>query len=175
MNTSYDLNAYRSHDLSIQMRTSSGDTISMDFSNARQLQLSARSDENGSRADFSFTSMQQYQFSVDSNGIDAQDKKEIAAFMEIAKPYIERFMEEVSGDQQSTPLNKFAENITNAMEPLKALSTPAQNSAKNDLVSLFDESTKMFDQTQKLLDESQKLLDKIFKGFDADFASLLYA
>ena len=51
----------------------------------------------------------------DSNGIDAQDKEEIAAFMEIAKPYIDRFMEEVSGDQQSTPLNKFADSITSAM------------------------------------------------------------
>jgi len=175
MNTSYDLNAYRSHDLSIQMRTSSGDTISMDFSNSQQLQLSAQSDESGSRADFSFASMQQYQFSIDSNGIDAQDKEEIAAFMEIAKPYIDRFMEEVSGDQQSTPLNKFADSITSAMEPMKALPEAAKNSAKSDLVSMFDESMKMFEQTQKLMDESQKLLDKIFKGFDTDFASLLYA
>jgi hypothetical protein len=175
MNTSYELSAYQSHELNIQMRTSSGDVITMDFENTKELALSAQKNQKGESGAFSFASLQQYQFSVQSNGIDAQDQKEIEAFMEIAKPYIDNFMQELADDQQKTPLNQIADLVEKSMQPLKALQSDAQNSAKNDLVSLFDNSLKQFEQSEKLIDESQKLLDRILKGFENDFESLLYA
>jgi type II secretory pathway component PulF len=175
MNTSYELNAYRSHELSIQMKTSSGDVINLDFENTQELALSGQKNPKGESASFSFSSLQQYQFRMQSNGIDAQDKKEIAAFMEIAKPYIENFMQEVADQEQKTPLNQIADLVDKAMQPMKALEAESKQNAKHDLVKLFDDTLKTFEQSQKLIDESQKLLDKILKGFDKDFESMLYA
>lgn len=176
MNTSYDLYAYRSHELNIQMKTSSGDVINLDFENTQELELSAQKDKHGERASFEFSSLQEYQFSMQtSNGIDAQDKREIAAFMETAKPYIENFMQEVADQEQKTPLNQIADLIEKTMEPMKALEHDPKQHGKNDLVKLFDETLKRFDQTEKLIDESQKLLDKLLKGFDKDFKAMLYA
>ncbi|MDQ7059926.1 MAG: hypothetical protein Q9M43_01820 [Sulfurimonas sp.] len=48
MNTSYALDAYRSHDLNIAMKTSSGDVIKMDFSNAESSSFRQTKNENGS-------------------------------------------------------------------------------------------------------------------------------
>jgi len=175
MNTSYELNAYHSHELSIQMKTSSGDVINLGFENTQELALSGQKNAKSERVAFSFSSLQQYQFSMQSNGIDAQDKKEIAAFMEIAKPYIENFMKEVSDQEQKTPLNQIADLVDKAMEPMKTLKPQSKDNAKHDLVKLFDDTLKTFEQSQNLIDESQKLLDKILKGFDKEFKSMLYA
>lgn len=175
MNTSYERNAYHSHELSIQMKTSSGDVINLGFENTQELALSGQKNAKSERAEFSFSSLQQYHFSMQSNGIDAQDKKEIAAFMKIAKPYIEKFMKEVSDQEQKTPLNQIADLVDKAMEPMKALKSQSKESAKHDLVKLFDNTLKTFEQSQNLIDESQKLLDKILKGFDKEFEAFLYA
>lgn len=176
MNTSYDLSAYRSRELNIEMRTSSGDVINLDFANRKQMELSASRDQDGTQASFAFSSMEAYRFSVESDGIDEQDQKEIAAFMEIAQPYIDRFMEEVSAEAQTTPMNKIAQMVEGAFEGLSSKSPNAQNQAKNDLVGLFDESLKAFEQTEKLLSESQKLLDKILRDLElGDAGKLLYA
>ncbi len=175
MNTTYDLNAYRSHELNIKMKTSSGDVINLDFENTQELALSSRENEKERSGSFEFSSLQKYQFSVKGNGIDEQDKKEIAAFMKVAQPYIDNFMKEVSDQQQKTPLNQISDMIEKSMEPIKALSQDGKEHGKNELVKLFDNSLKQFKQSQKLIDESQKLLDKILKGFDKDFQSLIYA
>jgi hypothetical protein len=175
MNTSYELNAYRSHELSIQMRTSSGDKISMDFQNTQELSLAAKQNGTSSEASFSFASLQQYQFQMQSNGIDAQDQKEIDAFMKIAQPYIDNFMQELSENQQKTPLNHVSKQITREMESLKAMPEPSQNHAKNDIVKLFDHSLKQVPQSQNIFEESQKLLDAILKAFEPTAQKLLYA
>ncbi len=176
MNTSYELNAYRSHELSIQMKTSSGDIINLDFENTQELALSTEKNANKETTSFKFSSLQKYQFEMQtSNGIDAQDKKEIAAFMEIAKPYIENFMQEVADQEQKTPLNQISDLLEKTMQPIKDLAHEASQYAKNDLVKLFDESLKMFDQTENFINESQKLLDKLLENFDKDFTAMLYA
>ncbi|MBN2895746.1 MAG: hypothetical protein JXK05_07640 [Campylobacterales bacterium] len=176
MNTSYDLSAYRSRELNIEMRTSSGDVINLDFANRKQLEFSADRNQNSSQANFAFSSLEAYRFSVESNGIDEQDKQEIAAFMEIAQPYIDRFMKEVSDEAQTTPMDKIAQMVEGAFEGLSSRTQNVQNQAKNDLVGLFDESLKAFEQTEKLFSESQKLLEKILRDLErGDAEKLLYA
>ena len=89
MNSLNSLNAYKSHDLNIMMKTSSGDVINMDFSNQQALSMSQKQNGNSSETNLSFASLQAFSFSVQSNGIDDQDKKEIEGFMKIAQPYID--------------------------------------------------------------------------------------
>jgi hypothetical protein len=57
MNTSYAFDSYRTHDLNISMKTSSGDVIEMDFANAQSLSMSHQENDRGSRNTLSFSSI----------------------------------------------------------------------------------------------------------------------
>ena len=163
---SYALNAYRSHDLAIEMRTSSGDVINLDMSNAQSLSLDASQKGSNKSASFSFSSMQSFSFSVESNGIDAQDRKEIAEFMEIARPYIDRYMQELEGGKQQTPRNKTAQNIAEIFAPAKGRTEAVEGHAKKSIVSLFDDALNRVNAFEKLIDETQKLLERSLELFD---------
>lgn len=166
MTTSTALNAYRSHELMVEMRTSSGDVITLDLKNEQSLAFEQTKSGNSKSSSFSFSSMQSFNFSVEGNGIDEQDRKEIDALMKFARPHIEKFMKELEKEQQHTPLNKVVREVTDALSPLKEKDAPTQNFAKNSLVKVFDDTLKTLQQNQNLIDESRKLLDKIFDAFD---------
>ena len=181
MNSLTSLDAYRSHDLNIMMKTSSGDVIKMDMSNENALSYKNETTDNSSKTEFSFASKQQFQFSIESNGIDAQDKKEIEAFMKIAQPFIDDFMSELSGEQQTTPLNKMVQSISDLISPLKSKDDNIQAQSKNELVNAFDNSLEKnlaklsessSDSIAKLIEQSQKLLEKVLKDFDSLQASI---
>ncbi len=163
---SSSLDAYRSHDLNIEMRTSSGDTISLDFSNKQELSMKETKDANGSSSSFSFASMQSYSFEVDSNGISKQDKKEIQEFMKIAQPYIDNFMKELSDGEQSTSRGQVTKALNEMLTPLKGRGNNHHNQVKNDIVKTFDNAASQIEQFDKIFNESQKLLENILKMFD---------
>ena len=170
--TSASLNAYRSHELSIDMRTSSGDKLSLNFENEQSLSLSSTQDDNAKEAKFSFSSMQAFSFTLDTNGISEQDQKEIDAFMEKAQPYIDKFMKELEEQNHHSPVNKVASDILKEIGNLKNSNENVKNNAKKEMVDLFDkalENTKSF---EKMVEESQKLLQKIIDGFDKIFEPL---
>ena len=176
MNTSSALSAYKSHDLNIAMKTSSGDTITLDFSNKQALEASTQKGKGGTSSSLSFASMQSFQFSVDSNGIDAQDKKEIEAFMKIAQPYIDDFLSELAQDAPHSPVTKTANEIVNAFLPMQQKDQNTKNYVKNNIVEMFDNSMKKLEipeksekQTsiEKIFEEAQKLLEETLKTFDA--------
>ena len=184
-NSSYRLDAYRSHDLSIYMRTSSGDTISMDFSNKSALSLSLEQNKSGAKGDFSFSSMQEFNFSMDSNGIDAQDKKEIEAFMKTAQPYIDSFLKELKEDAPKSPINKIARDIASEFAPMKQKDEDTKNFTKSSIVDMFDRSIKnmqtpkkemqdMQEVTKTLFEDAKTLLEKTLKAFE-DFNKNIYA
>ncbi|MDD3835645.1 MAG: hypothetical protein PHS42_09285 [Sulfurimonas sp.] len=165
MNTSYSLNAYKSHDLNISMKTSSGDVIKMDFANESSLSMNSQKNSQGSKDEFSFSSMQSFNFSVKSNGIDEQDKKEIEAFMKVAKPYIDNFLEELSAEAPSSPVTKLAHDIASIFEPNKARDENSKSYIKTNIVEMFDNSL----QKLKLPQDSQKadaneMMEKIFEN-----------
>ena len=169
--TTQALNAYRSHDLNIMMKTSSGDVIKLDFSNEKSLQYANQKDGESSKSVMRFSSMQSFRFSIDTNGIDEQDKKEIEAFMKIAQPYIERFMKELKNDAPKSPVTKIAQQIADIFSPVSDKDQNRKNLAKNSIVALFDKEIeknkqieksfdKLFEQAQKLLEKTLKLVDK---------------
>ena len=161
MNTSYSYDAYRAHDLNIAMRTSSGDEIKLDFANHQSTSFSQSKDEQGSQTNMTFSSMQSFHFSVDSNGIDAQDKKEIAAFMKEAQPYIDKFLAEFESDAPKTPVTQMAKQITDIFAPMKEKNEDTKNLVKANLVDMFDNSMKTFTLADNF--EKESVLDKIFE------------
>ena len=165
--TSYD--AYRSHELSIQMKTSSGDTLSLNFENEQSLSMSSKTTSNSKEEAFSFSSMQAFSFNIDSNGISEQDQKEINAFMKEAQPYIDKFMKELEEQNQTSPINKIASDVTKLIGNLKNSDENIKNQAKKGVVDLFDNAIKETKTTEKMIEEAQKLMQKIIDGFDKMF------
>jgi len=171
MNTSYGINTYRAHDLNIAMKTSSGDVIKMDFSN----------EQTSSSA--SFSSKQSFQFSIDSNGIDAQDQKEIEKFMKTAQPFIDNFLKELGDNAPSSPVTKLAKKVASIFEPSQDRNLNQTNNVKNHIVKTFDKAinklelpkeTNSEDSIKKILEKSQKLLEKTLKEFE-NFHKNIYA
>jgi len=169
MITSSALDAYRSHELSISMKTSSGDTLSLNFSNEQALSMHQQKNGGEQESSLSFASMQSFSFQFDSNGISEQDQKEIDAFMKVAKPYIDNFMKDLDG---SSPLNKIASSITSSIGDLRHKNTDVINKAKSAIVDAFDTTMKPMELNQTLLERAQKLLEKILYGFDTETKEL---
>lgn len=175
MNTSYSMDAYRQHDLNISMRTSSGDTIEMDFSNHQSSSISHNQTKNSSETSMSFSSMQSFSFKVESNGISKQDQKEIDKFMETAQPFIDDFLKELEEDAPTSPVTQLAQKISDIFEPGRERDDNHQNHAKSSIVNMFDNSLEKMNKRlensiEKLEDpkkaetlDLEKMMDKIFK------------
>lgn len=183
MNSSYGINTYMAHDLNITMKTSSGDTLKMDFSNHQSSSFSQKKSDDSTQANMSFSSMQSFKFSVDSNGIDAQDQKEIDAYMKKAQPYIDSFLQEFESVAPSSPVSKMAQEIASMFEPSKARDENTKNYIKTNIVEMFDKSIKELESSQqpqtkdmieKILEDAKDLLERTLDAFD-DFNKKIYA
>ncbi len=186
MNTSYGVNTYRAHDLNIAMKTSSGDVIKMDFANHQSASMSHQQNQNGSKTSMSFSSMQSFKFSIQSNGIDAQDQKEIEAFMKVAQPYIDSFLKELEDVAPKSPVSQLANKIASIFEPNKERDENAKNIIKTNIVEMFDNSMRKLKMPEKseqldptelmnnIFEQTKKLLEKTLKEFD-EFNKNLYA
>lgn len=175
MSSSYALDAYQSHDLNIMMRTSSGDTVEMDFSNQKSLSMKEDS--------FSFSSMQSFSFSVKGDGLDSQDQEEIAAFMQEAQPFIDSFLQEIQEDAPKSPISKIAQDIINVFEPSQPRDEDQKNSIKTNIVKMFDQSMQKLEIPQntdqenpldQVFEQAQKLLEKTLEAFD-NYGQNIYA
>jgi hypothetical protein len=169
MTTSAAYSAYRSHELSIQMKTSSGDLLSLNFENSQSLSLSEKTSPKSKEQSFSFSSMQAFSFNIESNGISEQDQKEIDAFMKKAQPYIDKFMKELEEQEVASPVNKVASDVTKLIGNLKNSDENVKNHAKKGVVDLFDNAIQHVKSHEKMIEEAQKLLQKIIDGFDKLF------
>jgi hypothetical protein len=164
------------------MKTSSGDVIKMDFANHQSASMSHEENENGSTTSMSFSSMQSFQFSVDGNGIDAQDQKEIEGFMKIAQPFIDSFLQELEDAAPKSPVSQLAHKIAGIFEPSKDRDENAKNNVKTNIVEMFDNSMKKLEipkkedvnPLDKIFEEAQKLLEKTLQEFD-EFNKNMYA
>ena len=183
MNTSYAVDSYRAHDLNIAMRTSSGDVIEMDFANHQSSSLKHQQNGNSSQTSMSFSSMQSFQFNIETNGIDKQDQKEIDAFMKIAQPFIDDFLKELKDTAPKTPVTKLAHQIASIFEPNKDRDENSKNHVKTNIVDMFDNSMKKLklpakldtaDMMDKIFKDAQKLLEKTLEEFEK-FNQSLYA
>ncbi len=169
---SSSLQAYHSNELRIHMYTSSGDTISLNFSNEQSLSMQQSKSDNHSSSRFTFSSIQSFQFQVESNGIDAQDREEIDALMRIAQPFIDNFMNELADTKQTTPLHSVTQALDNLFSPLKTQSHNHQNYTKNEIVKAFDNAAFQIESFESILQEAQTFLEEVLHTFDAHTPSI---
>ena len=128
--------------------------------------MNEKTSTDGKEQSFSFSSLQAFSFNIDSNGISAQDQKEIDGFMKKAQPFIDKFMKELEDQKQTSPINKVASDVTKLIGDLKNSDDAVKNLAKKGVVDLFDNAIKPIKINENILNEAQKLLQKIIDGFD---------
>jgi len=168
MNVNTALSAYSQHSLSIDIKTSSGDVIELDFHNEKSLDYS--SDKNGES--FAFSSLESFSYSYEGNGIDAQDRKEIKAFLEIAQPNIDNFVAGLNeGSSLTAPINKIASEITSIFNPVKEknddnLLNFVKEGLTNGLDKALAQEIEPFKQTEKALSHAQRFLEQMMKHLD---------
>jgi len=168
MNTTTALNAYSQHSLSIDIRTSSGDLIELDFNNEKSLQYA-----KGDGQEFlSFSSLESFSFHYEGNGIDAQDRKEIEAFLELAQPNIDNFVAGLNdGSSLTEPINKITSDIANIFQPLTSKNDEnLLNFTKSGLVDAFDNAFKNEinpqEEIEKIYAHAERFLEQLFKQLD---------
>ena len=168
MNIDTALSAYSQHSLSIDIKTSSGDVIALDFNNEKFLDYS----ENKNQQSFSFSSMESFSFHYEGNGIDAQDKKEIDAFLKLAQPNIDNFVAGLNdGSSLTKPINQLTQNISQLFKPLKEnADNNLLNLSKEGLVKAMDRALVKelapLEQTQEIISHAQRFLEQMLKQLD---------
>jgi len=168
MNATNALNAYSQHSLAIDIKTSSGDTIELDFNNEKSLDYRSNDKEKS----FSFSSLESFSYHYEGDGIDAQDRKEIDAFLKIAQPQIDEFMAGLNeGSSLKEPINKITNNITSIFGPIKDKGDDnLLNFAKHGLTNAVDKALEKeiepLEQTQEILSHAQRFLEQMFKHLD---------
>lgn len=168
MNVNTALSAYSQHSLSIDIKTSSGDVLEFDFNNEKSLQYSANEKEKS----FSFSSVESFSFSYKGDGIDAQDKKEIEAFLKLAQPNIDNFVAGLNeGSSLTKPINQLASNITDIFKPIKEKADDnLMNFTKNGLVNALDKAMNKeinpAEQSEKIISHAQRFLEQMLKQLD---------
>ncbi len=168
MNINTALSAYSQHSLSIDIKTSSGDIILFDFNNEKSLDYS----ENEAQRSFSFSSMESFSFHYEGNGIDAQDKKEIDAFLKLAQPNIDNFVAGLNdGSSLTKPINQLTQNISQLFKPLKEnADNNLLNLSKEGLVKAMDRAfakeLSPLEQTQEVISHAQRFLEQMLKQLD---------
>lgn len=168
MNVNTALSAYSQHSLSIDIKTSSGDTIELDFNNEKSLDYS--SNEKGKA--FSFSSLESFTYSYQGDGIDAQDRKEIDAFLKMAQPNIDNFMAGLNeGSSLNEPISKLTKNITSLFGPIKDkgdenLLNFVKHGLTNGVDKALSKEIEPLKQTQEILTHAQRFLEQMMKQLD---------
>ena len=154
------ISAYNNIATDFSISTKSGDTITMSL--YQNQEATAAAGEEGSL--FSFRQVTGYDFQYVGNGIDEEDRKEIAAAMEEIRPMLEKFMEQ-SGGELPQPVTPLAREIV-AMFP-ETESADEKTFLKDRLLDLFDDvagETAQKDDT--ILQAMKRLLDEIYSQME---------
>ncbi len=158
--------AYNSFDFSLT--TSSGDKINLKLFDKKSSELDLKKRENSQTLNLSLRHTYGYEFSYKGDGIDEQDKKEIAEALKKVQPMLEKYLENVKQSQKEIPLPKI---INNAFEINQHLPKPKDLSTKSyiqdKLLDNFDELLKKTkDANEKLLEQTKKLFDALSYQMD---------
>lgn len=155
-------------DLSLEIKTSSGDTIDLSMYQEAGASSSEATDGSSYIKTTQMSLSQGYKFHYEGNGISEQDQKEIAEAMKKLKPMIDKFMGKSSGDEdskkKSQPEDMLASFSANSIPQTN--DNNVKNMQKSEMAKMFDDTMKKFKPSEQLFNDSKRLLDKIFGLMD---------
>ena len=155
---------------SFDLKTSSGDEISLSFYDDKSIEFEAKESINKRSYSMRLRHELGYSFSYKGDGISQQDQKEIEEAIKKIKPIYKKFLENI---KKSDEIPGF-EEITNFSQMMRSkipkLESPdSKEFLKDKTVEAMDEVLEVFEKSQKLLESTKRLFDKLFEnvnGFD---------
>ncbi|MCH9813124.1 MAG: ATP/GTP-binding protein [Epsilonproteobacteria bacterium] len=147
------------------MRTSSGDKIDLSMYSNQESEMAMVKDKGISAMRLSIKEEYGYSFSYEGNGIDAQDRKEIAKALEQIEPLLTMFQ-----NNSFAPSHESATNLAfdiNANLP-KAKDDNHKNFMKDSILDKFDEMLDLFD----AVDEMREFAKDVFDMLEAQMEGL---
>lgn len=155
------------NNLDFSFKTSSGDEIKFNMYDNKTIDYASSKNGNTSVSALTLTHEYGYNFSYKGDGLDENDKAELAKALEEIAPSIEKFMKNVKDGQDPT----FAQ-VTNLANSLKKKLPEIKDENHKNFIS--DNTLKLFDKLmeqqkadQKLLQNSKKLFDSLMEQMDS--------
>lgn len=165
---SIQANSYSYNDFNFSMQTSSGDTIELKLYDEKSASIALDKSSKSSTLSLSLAHSYGYSFSYEGDGIDKNDKKEIAAAMELVRPMLEKYFENIQEPKSNAQITNKAFDINSYLPKPRDLNT--QNYLNDQTLKTIDKILeKSQNQSEKILQEAQKLFDalqKQNKGFE---------
>lgn len=165
---SIQASAYSYNDFNFSMQTSSGDKIDLSMFNEKTAEIENTKTARSQTTEISLSHSYGYSFKYEGNGIDAQDKKEIAQAMKTIQPMLEEYMQSVR-ESEEDPVTSAIVNKANEINSL--LPKPQENNLNNFMKQKsLDQFDKLFDikenQNERMLHQANKLFDALMKQMD---------
>ncbi len=160
-NINFNKSAY--NDLSFSFKTSSGDKINLSMYDEKEISTSSFKNKNLSVKEFSLRHSFGYRFSYKGNGLDANDKKEIANALKKLQPKIDEFMKNVKESGIPTPKDILNKAFDLKQDLPKVKNENHKNAIQNSVLDLFDKTLKKYFPNDEVLQSAKKLFDSLQK------------
>lgn len=155
------------HSLDFNFKTSSGDNISLSMYDQKEMSHSKINNQNSKIESFSLTHAFGYKFSYRGNGIDENDKKEIAQALKQLQPELEKFNKKVENDT----IPSLKELTNKAFEFKNLLPKPKDlnhfNFIADEVLKAFDKNLEKFNPNEHLLKANKSLFDKLLEQMNS--------
>lgn len=160
---SIQASTYAYNDFNFSMQTSSGDKINLKMYDEKASDFSHQKSADASTTTLSLSHAYGYSFKYEGNGIDENDKKEIAQAMKLIQPMLDTYFKNVA---ETAPKN--ADIINTAFDINSYLPKPKEENTKNylndALLKTMDKTLeKVQQQNEKILEQAQKLFEALLK------------
>lgn len=159
---SINASSYSYNDFNFSMQTSSGDKIDFKLYDEKSSALSFEQNKDTTTTMLSLSHSYGYNFSYEGNGIDENDKKEIAKAMEIIKPMLEEYFDNIKEPTSNSDVTNKAFDINSYLPKTEDLDT--KNYLNDQTLKTIDKVLeKAQNQNKKILKVAQKLFDALMK------------
>ncbi|WP_169939819.1 ATP/GTP-binding protein [Campylobacter sp. RM15925] len=148
-------------------KTSSGDEIKFSMYDNKSVEYESSRSSNAQSRSLTLTHEYGYSFSYVGNGLDENDKKELAKALESIAPSIDEFMKNVKAGETPafTKLTNLANSLKKELPTIKDINH--KNFVSEGTLRLFDELLKQNKADLNLLETSKKLFDNLIEQLDS--------
>lgn len=163
-----NINSYQAayNNLDFSFKTSSGDTISLNMYDKKEVSYESTKSANGSASTFTLTHAYGYEFSYRGNGIDENDQKEIDAALKKLQPKIDKYLENVNSSGIPTPRDILNTALDMRQDLPQIKDENHKNAISDSIMKLLDEKTPQYFPNSDILESAKSLFDKLLEQLD---------
>lgn len=163
-----NINAYQSsyNSLDFSFKTSSGDTISLNMYDNKELSYDKTQNSHGSSTTYTLTHAYGYEFSYKGNGIDENDQKEIDEALKKLEPKIDTYLENVSKSGIPTPRDILNSTLDMRQDLPQVKDENHKNAISDSILKMLDEKTPKYFPNPDILEGAKALFDKLLEQLD---------